>query len=417
MNARRVLLPSMLLSLLISACGSDSSPAGAGSGGTAGVGAAGGSGGGVRTGGAGGGGAVGAGGTAGGTGGSAGAGGAAGACANQVITGYYVYWEPGYRSNRLPLSKLTHVAHAFIWPKPDGSLDVPVGFVEPELITAAHAVGTKVLLSLGGAGTAQDANFRTVAGSSALSSLFAANLAKFVTDNGYDGVDLDWEFPKNAADRSAFTGLISALRAELHRPLLFTMAVTGTNWNGQWLDYASIDSMIDYYHLMAYDQHAGWAGISGHNAALFPGSAPEPSSNAQYYVDYLVGARGLAPSKVVLGLPFYGYRYDGSTTLGDNCGGSCSTARYVNYKVVAPLVGNGWTRHWDSTAKVPWLTKDGGPDLIAYDDAESIDAKVRWALQTRGLGGVFTWELSGDAVGSTEPLLDAMRAAYDATCH
>jgi len=332
------------------------------------------------------------------------------------LTGYYVYWEPSYRASRVPLASLTHVAHAFVWPNADATLNVPEGYLEPDLLSEAHAVGTKVLVSIGGAGATQDANFRTIVGSPALIATFASSVAAFVVSHGYDGIDLDWENPHDANDRAGFTTLISTLRAVLPRPKVFTMAVTGTNWSGQWIDYSAIDSDMDYYHLMAYDQYGGWAGVSGHNAALLPSSAPDASSNDQAYVDYLVNTRGLAPSKVVLGVPFYGYRYEGSTALGDDCGGDCSGASQMAYSAITPLIGNGWTRHWDDAAKVPWLTHDGASGLISYDDAESIDAKVHWALQTRGLGGVFTWELSQDAAGNADPLLDAMRTAYDATC-
>jgi chitinase len=303
-----------------------------------------------------------------------------------------------------------------VWPKADGSLEIPSTYLEPELITRAHAVGTKVLVSIGGAGTEPDAGFRSVAATETLRSIFATNLASFVKTYGYDGVDLDWESPQSALDRDNFTRLITELRKALPRPVLFTMAVGGTNWFGQWLDYAAIDSMIDYYNLMAYDQHGGWEGTAGHNAAIYVSGEADSSLNDQYFVEYLTTTRNLSARKVVLGVPFYGYRYDGSTTLGDDCGGDCSTAVSVAYKDVGPLIGNGWTRHWDATARVPWLTRDGAAGLIAYDDPESMDAKVHWALETRNLAGVFTWELSEDTVNGETPLFDAMRRSYDVVC-
>ncbi len=74
----------------------------------------------------------------------------------------------------------------------------------------------------------------------------------------------------------------------------------------------------------------------------------------------------------------------------------------------------GTTRHWDDASLVPWLSQETGTGIISYDDAESIAHEVDYALSTRSLGGVFTYELSGDAIGSADPLLDAMRDAYDA---
>uniref|UniRef100_A0A7N2L0N7 GH18 domain-containing protein n=1 Tax=Quercus lobata TaxID=97700 RepID=A0A7N2L0N7_QUELO len=66
----------------------------------------------------------------------------------------------------------------------------------------------------------------------------------------------------------------------------------------------SIRSNLDWVHVNTYDYHApGWSNYTGAHAALY-----DPSSQAK--TDYGIGAwigRGLPASKLVLGLPFYGY--------------------------------------------------------------------------------------------------------------
>src|ERR1700687_4756068 len=67
------------------------------------------------------------------------------------LLAYYPYWNDNYRAAQIPFTKLTHIAHAFLTPNTDGSLTAPDGYLEPALLTLAHAAGVKVVASVGGA--------------------------------------------------------------------------------------------------------------------------------------------------------------------------------------------------------------------------------------------------------------------------
>ena len=64
------------------------------------------------------------------------------------LVGDYGYWSrtqtPPYSAAQIPFNKLTHINHAGVSFSADGTLSVPQGFLEPELITLAHANGVKV---------------------------------------------------------------------------------------------------------------------------------------------------------------------------------------------------------------------------------------------------------------------------------
>ena len=60
------------------------------------------------------------------------------------------YLDPPYDVAQIPFGKLTHVIHAGVPWNSDGSLAVPSGFVEPQLIKRAHQKGVKVMLLTGG---------------------------------------------------------------------------------------------------------------------------------------------------------------------------------------------------------------------------------------------------------------------------
>ena len=118
------------------------------------------------------------------------------AWAEPLFIGYYPDWgkwhKPAYTVDKVPYEKLTHVLWSFITPGTDGSLkgdaaDDPRAL--DEMVSLAHAVGTKVIVSLGGGG--QSENFVPVASDDALRGRFIANLMQFVADHWNEEVLFD----------------------------------------------------------------------------------------------------------------------------------------------------------------------------------------------------------------------------------
>jgi chitinase len=147
------------------------------------------------------------------------------------LLGYYPEWSKYnnppyvYSAEQIPYNQLTHIAHAFVLldSKANGTLRVPQGFIEPALISKAHAAGVKVLLSIGGAGGNQGNLFNRMSALEEYRQAFAQNVHQFLTEYGYDGVDIDWEIPYEK-DSSNVTMLMQELRNELPSPWLISMA-------------------------------------------------------------------------------------------------------------------------------------------------------------------------------------------------
>ena len=156
------------------------------------------------------------------------------------LIGDYGYWsrtqQPPYSSAQIPFAKLTHINHAGVSFDASGALVVPDGFLEPELIQKAYAAGVKVLLLLGGDFPALEM------GPSVLSTL-VANLQAFVHGKGYDGVDIDWEYPSTSSDRKAFFELMSALREAFLSPYYLISA--DVNQRG-WATFYDPISLVPY---------------------------------------------------------------------------------------------------------------------------------------------------------------------------
>lgn len=351
-----------------------------------------------------------------------------GACNKILLAYYYNDGTLPYDSSKIPYNKLTHICHSFVVPNADGSLNYGPSFIEPALIANAHAAGVKVLISIGGGGT--NTVCSQMANNPAARNAFENNIVSFIQANGYDGLDMDWELMATPVERANYTLLMTELRSKFNAAQppgvhwLLTAAIPMTNYYGQWIDYAAIDSSMDFYNLMAYDQHGGWGNHVGYNAPLFANPSDPDGMSDVMGVDYMTVTRGISASKIVMGVPFYGHNYTlytapFQTCSAPSCGGAAGTdVVSLNYNAIAAgYIGNGWTYHWDAVSHNPYLTKNTGTGVIVYDDPQSITDKVNYAITTRNLGGVMMWDLSGDYIAwQGQPLLDAMYNAFTAAC-
>jgi chitinase len=328
--------------------------------------------------------------------------------AESYVLGYY----PGGRRNTLPADKidfktLTHICHAFIRPNNDGTLDYRKNFLYPELVQAAHAHGRKVLVSVGGGGGGKAVEgFPIVSADPVLRAGFIANLIEFCRENGYDGIDFDWEYPRNTTQRDNHALLVSELRAEVDKldpPLLITMAIGARLGSDKTFDHAILKEKLDWFNVMTYDFHGLWSDRAGHNSPIYS-VAPRGNTVPQgcySAVSFLRDDMGIPPEKLLLGLPFYGFLLEASHIRGPNDGG-----RYIGYsEIIVKWAAGGWTYHWDEVSMVPWMTNDAGDRLITFDNPRSIGLKCDFARVNK-LRGVMIWALGHDVLEGGQPLLD-----------
>lgn len=329
--------------------------------------------------------------------------------AGRIAVGYYMSWSRStYSHAAIEYENLTHIAHAFIWPNSDGSLNVPSYFPYPELIQAAHSRGVKVVVSVGGWG--QSAGFPGMAADLNARKRFVNELKSFCLTNGYDGADIDWEYP-GSSDRANVTVLMRQLReafASTNPPLTLSIAAPSSDWNGGY-DFGVLKGILDWIGIMTYDFHGPWTSHAGHNSPLYaPSNEPEGSvdQSVRYYL-----SKGISSQKLCVGLAFHGYNFKASQLYGPSTGASLIS--YVN--AIAELSA-GWTYHWDSISYVPYLTDPSNTKLIAFDDTLSIRYKCEY-LMSKSLDGVIIWALGYDNQGNTQPLLETVGRALGIVTH
>ena len=119
----------------------------------------------------------------------------------------YGYWSrtqvPPYSSAQIPFQKMTHINHAGVNFDNTGSLQVPDGFLEPELLEKAHSHGVKVMLLLGG-------DFSGVEATPGALAKLLKNVHAFIQKHGYNGIDLDWSIPRARRTRRSSAACCSA---------------------------------------------------------------------------------------------------------------------------------------------------------------------------------------------------------------
>lgn len=287
-----------------------------------------------------------------------------------------------FRMQELPdATYLTHINYAFGHVNDSFNgvrIDDP-GELHRLVSIKRHYPHVKILLSIGGWGSG---NFSEMCGEESLRLAFAKDCRRVLDEFKLDGIDIDWEYPgEDVAEISAseddidnYTLLMRDIRQAIGTDKLLTHATAGS---GKFYDFEALDPYLDWTNVMSYDLgHAPY-----HNAPLYPSELLEPESMAvsecvQAHLD-----KGIAPEKLVLGMPFYGRGAEGFP-------------RRVDVTKVHLLPG--YTYHWHSISQVPYMTDDATGEMVyGFDDEKSLRIKALYALDL-GLKGCMYWAYNGD---------------------
>uniref|UniRef100_A0A182UJZ5 GH18 domain-containing protein n=1 Tax=Anopheles melas TaxID=34690 RepID=A0A182UJZ5_9DIPT len=177
----------------------------------------------------------------------------------EPVFGFYGGWAT-YRSGKgrctvedLNPDLCNHLIYAFVEPKDDGTLirkdDNEKNVMDSFNDLRKRNPRQKTLVSFGGANCDKSV-YAKVAADSILRKSFAVNVRGFCIRYGFNGADIDWEFPESSSDHSNFVLLLSALASELHSYDLILTTSVGVNKE---YDVSGIARHVDYILLMSYD--------------------------------------------------------------------------------------------------------------------------------------------------------------------
>lgn len=226
-------------------------------------------------------------------------------------------------------------------------------------------------------------------------------IATFVADGDYDGVDIDYEqfaFADGretwADTRPNWVAFIEELSTKLHgddRTLTVSIPPVyddgRTDDSGFWVyDYAAITPLVDSIRVMAYD---------------YSTAEPGPISPINWVQDAIEGTIEASgdPSKLVLGLPLYGYNWP--IDVEGDCPPDAPERTSVNVRSVTGLLADrGAQPRWvERTAEYTFtyeLTVEGGGKScvqtreVHYVDAVGAQMRLELAKEA-GFGGISLW--------------------------
>ncbi|CAH1799440.1 unnamed protein product [Owenia fusiformis] len=273
----------------------------------------------------------------------------------------------------------------------------------------------KVLLAIGGWTHGSKPFTELVASPSKLRN-FVWNSITYLRHHGFDGLDLDWEYPTARggipADRERFVELCRELRggfeleatqSNRERMLLTAAVGCGKDTIDAAYDINGFTPYLDFINLMTYDLAGQWDGRTAIHSALHPRNEdPAPTLNQEYAVNRFIN-EGTPPEKLILGIPLYGRTFRLSTsatglgaptaTFGAPSGPITNEEGFMSYYEICQKIASGWTYEYDNEHDDSYAFSDS--DWVGYTDTLGIKAKIDFIKDMR-LGGAMVWALDLD---------------------
>jgi chitinase len=258
---------------------------------------------------------------------------------------------------------------------------------------------------------------------------FAQSCVQFMKQNGFEGIDIDWELPVRGGmagnahrpeDKQNFTAMLAELRRQLdtqgasdgqHYLLTIAAPIAPSEYGN--IEVNTIAQYLDWFNLESYAFYTASSPTTNFNAPLYASSSdPSPNSRRLYLnADAAVRgylAIGVPASKLLIGVPFYGRGWQGVPNVNhglyqsDSGAATDSKTAKGTWSDGAILYGelekyylNSYPRYWNEETKEPWLYNPSTGIMITYEDSQSLAAKADYVVANR-LGGIMIWHVSAD---------------------
>jgi hypothetical protein len=253
-----------------------------------------------------------------------------------------------------------------------------------DLVTRAHAAGDRVVLTV----TDFDQTSLDLLTSSPTAPQTLANqLVWLVGNKNLDGVNLDFE-GEGSGDQAGLTSLVSQVSSVVkavnphYQVTMDTYSSSAGDTSG-FYNVPALAPEVDAFFVMAYDLNL--AGTTSATSPLTSGLFSDQTAVDQY-------AKAVPPSKVILGLPFYGLDWPTSDgTLTAQAEGPSTPVS------IGQVQASGHPIYWDATTGTGWTSYQvGGQWHETFFETPTSFYLGAELAQSRGLAGVGMWALGMD---------------------
>jgi spore germination protein YaaH len=335
---------------------------------------------------------------------------------SKMVFGFLPYWEQSDGAhNNIQYDLLTHLACFDFRVQLDAAISTPPGWPWTTEINAAHAAGTKVIMTVvnfGGSDGA-DAVAWELFTNSAKQNTFFANVKNLIQTYNLDGVNIDFEGMTSAHRGVELNTFMASLTAYIHHELPgkeVSFDGPAVNWGGWIMD--DLVNSVDYLIIMAYDYTSASSANSGPVAPLKHHTSWKRFVTRTVETGTYKVPTTNNPEKLVMAIPYYGQHWKTATNASESATSShVKSTRYRDTSTEASTYG-GWI--WNADFEVPWYTWNDGSDWnqIWADNEASLSKKYDLAI-ANNLGGVGIWALNYD--GTRPELWDLISTKFGST--
>lgn len=240
---------------------------------------------------------------------------------------------------------------------------------------------------------------------------FIASSISVARNYGFDGLDLDWEFPKSGEQMQNLSLLFQewhdAILEDAKSPppgktqLLLSAAVYyAYDEVNRPYPIEAIKNCVDFVGPRCYDYYGNWDTTVTAEHACLTDPKPESILRTEYGINSWIKA-GLPVSKLVMGLPLFGKTWHLKDPKKNDVGdpadgvgtGEDGVMTYDEIENYIKANKNTINKHYHLVIQSMYCSVES--NWIGYEDSKTIAEKVVYA-KNRRIGGYFLWALGFD---------------------
>ena len=310
---------------------------------------------------------------------------------NKLVFGWHPYWSNG-KEDLYDWNLLTDLS--FFSYEVDPNTGNPLtthGWATNDAVDSALANGIRVNLCV----TLFSSHATFFGNATAVQNLIT-NLINAVQSRGAHGVNIDFEgIPSSQAVN--FTNFMIALSNQMHAAIPNSQVSTvlySVDWNNVF-DIPALDPYVDLFTIMGYGYYFNGSSKAGPTDPLYnfdPTYNRTLSRTVTYYLN-----QGVTPSKLLLGLPYYGYEWSTSSAAipsNTTAAGSAKSFQQIKNNISGFYIPANETWVYN-TFSTNYTYTNGSIFQCFINDYFDMSERLEF-INHAGIGGMAIWALGYD---------------------